>query len=77
MKHLKKGALCYANVIIQVAVLATMIVSANAAPSNPNATQEVKDQLQYLVSISGKKILSGEESMWGDGTFPSRLVTNL
>jgi mannan endo-1,4-beta-mannosidase len=43
-----------------------------AGTANPNATAEAKALLQYLVDISGKKILSGQESMYSDGTFPSR-----
>ncbi len=57
--------------LIQGAAIIALVISVNAAPSNPNATQGAKDLLQYLTSLSGKKILSGQESMWGDGTFPS------
>jgi hypothetical protein len=39
-----------------------------AGPANPNATAETKALLQYLVSLSGTKILSGQESMWNDGS---------
>jgi mannan endo-1,4-beta-mannosidase len=43
-----------------------------AAPANSNATNEAKMLLQYLVTLSGKKVLSGQESMWNDGSgFPS------
>jgi len=42
-----------------------------AAPCNPNATPEAKALLQYLVDISGKKVLCGQESMYSDGAFPS------
>jgi mannan endo-1,4-beta-mannosidase len=43
----------------------------HAAPANPNATPEAQALLQYLVSISGKQILSGQESMYNDGSIPS------
>lgn len=42
-----------------------------AAPANPNATPEARALLQLLTSLSGQKILSGQESMWNDGSFPS------
>jgi mannan endo-1,4-beta-mannosidase len=40
-------------------------------PSNPSATQGAKKLLEFMYRISGKKILSGQESMFFDGTFPS------
>ena len=42
-----------------------------SAPANPNANEETKKLLAYLVGISGNKILSGQESMFSDGSFPS------
>ncbi len=48
------------------------VAAPRAAPtSNPNATPEAKALLQYLISLSGHKILSGQESMFSDGSFPS------
>ena len=38
-----------------------------AAPSNPNACAEAKALYQYLQDISGKQILSGQESMFSQG----------
>ena len=59
--------------IITCSTLITLTtLTPSAAPSNPNATQETKDLLLYFESISGKKILSGQESMWSDGSFPSQ-----
>lgn len=43
----------------------------NMPPSNPSATQGAMDLLTFMYSISGKKILSGQESMFFDGSFPS------
>ena len=42
-----------------------------AATSNPNAIPQAKQLLQYLVNLSGQKILSGQESMFSAGAFPS------
>jgi mannan endo-1,4-beta-mannosidase len=42
-----------------------------AIPSNLNATIETRMLLQYLIDISGKQVLSGQESMFSDGAFPS------
>jgi mannan endo-1,4-beta-mannosidase len=54
-----------------VVLVLALIFSIPAATSNPNAIPEAKALLNYLVSISGKKILSGQESMYSDGAFPS------
>jgi len=37
----------------------------------PNAIPQAKQLLQYLVNLSGQKILSGQESMFSAGAFPS------
>jgi mannan endo-1,4-beta-mannosidase len=63
-KRLK--TLCVACILLLI-----YTISIFSAPCNPNATSEAKALLQYLVSISGKKILSGQESMYSDGSFPS------
>lgn len=43
-----------------------------AAPCNPNACAEAKALYQFLQDISGKQILSGQESMLSDGVPSSR-----
>jgi mannan endo-1,4-beta-mannosidase len=58
--------------LFSIFVLFFSSINIFAAPANPNVTTETKALLQYLVSLSGKKILSGQESMWNDGSgFPS------
>ncbi len=53
-------------------ILLLAAISLFSGPANPNATNETKTLLQYLVNLSGQKILSGQESMWNDGSgFPS------
>jgi hypothetical protein len=55
-----------------VAIITVVSVSAlTAATSNPNAIPQAKQLLQYLVNLSGQKILSGQESMFSAGAFPS------
>jgi mannan endo-1,4-beta-mannosidase len=61
----RKSFLCAAIITaVSVSVL-------TAAPSNPNAIIQAKQLLQYLVNLSGQKILSGQESMFSAGAFPS------
>jgi len=58
--------------IMMVLLLAGVIhMGSIAGTCNPNATPEARALLDYLVEISGKKVLSGQESMFSDGTFPS------
>jgi mannan endo-1,4-beta-mannosidase len=62
----------YRITLLSIFVLFLLTTRHFAAPANPNATTETKALLQYLVSLSGTKILSGQESMWNDGSgFPS------
>lgn len=63
----------FKNVLAR-AVVATVLFALTswASPSNPNAILQARQLLQYLVNISGQKILSGQESMFSDGTFPSK-----
>ena len=61
------------NRSIPLLAAGTLLAAAAAwsAPANPNANDETKRLLAYLVGISGKKILSGQESMFSDGSFHS------
>jgi mannan endo-1,4-beta-mannosidase len=52
-------------------IIALSTYSLFSESANPNTTVETKALLQYLVNLSGQKILSGQESMWNDGSFPS------
>ena len=63
---MKKNTLAQAAKVMMVAALSSW-----SAPSNPNAIIQAKQLLQYLVNISGQKILSGQESMFSAGAFPS------
>jgi mannan endo-1,4-beta-mannosidase len=58
--------------LLSVVIVFLASATISAAPANPNATPEAKALLQYLVNLGGQKILSGQESMWNDGSgFPS------
>jgi hypothetical protein len=43
----------------------------HAAPSNPNASQKTREMFDYLTGLRGVAILSGQESMFSCGSFPS------
>ena len=61
---------------VTMTILASTIIvgttgKAAASPVNPNASQEVRDLLSYLYSVSGNKIISGQHNKVSDPDYYS------
>ncbi len=62
----KYGYVAYDTITIKEAVLPEL--KGNTVPCDPNATPETKALMQYLASVYGDHILSGQQEIYGGGS---------